>query len=386
MEGIQSDPKGILAGGGFQLGKDGGLCSLDGVPEMISLMQASTEMVNRCMYLEILLHTKCQHIFSRFIRAGGYTLLNSWLTYSKSTNNTCLLQLLLLTLQKLPLKVVHLKQNNTAKLVKQLSKRAATEELRKLASALVDGWMETIRSQSLSSASDNPADKKKQGEKLHSQGVKDKNGQDENKKQKAKAHLSRHAMLRSFALDPPVSTSQKTKPPVHKRSSSGPCGAAPPQKKRRPRKTSSSDSSTEIIAADECQHSIWKSKKKSVHWAQEDDLKQYFYFDQDETERANVYKIKEFFKSSKHEMTLRPRWLPRHEERVHWTCPSSLTLAGSQVTEMDTLLERSLTRQSPDSPREPEAEPLHPCLIPLDEVRIHDGSRDMDAHFPVGWP
>ncbi|XP_049607275.1 serine/threonine-protein phosphatase 1 regulatory subunit 10-like isoform X4 [Syngnathus scovelli] len=345
MEGIQSDPKGILAGGGFQLGKDGGLCSLDGVPEMISLMQASTEMVNRCMYLEILLHTKCQHIFSRFIRAGGYTLLNSWLTYSKSTNNTCLLQLLLLTLQKLPLKVVHLKQNNTAKLVKQLSKRAATEELRKLASALVDGWMETIRSQSLSSASDNPA-----------------------------------------ALDPPVSTSQKTKPPVHKRSSSGPCGAAPPQKKRRPRKTSSSDSSTEIIAADECQHSIWKSKKKSVHWAQEDDLKQYFYFDQDETERANVYKIKEFFKSSKHEMTLRPRWLPRHEERVHWTCPSSLTLAGSQVTEMDTLLERSLTRQSPDSPREPEAEPLHPCLIPLDEVRIHDGSRDMDAHFPVGWP
>ncbi|XP_049607274.1 serine/threonine-protein phosphatase 1 regulatory subunit 10-like isoform X3 [Syngnathus scovelli] len=357
MEGIQSDPKGILAGGGFQLGKDGGLCSLDGVPEMISLMQASTEMVNRCMYLEILLHTKCQHIFSRFIRAGGYTLLNSWLTYSKSTNNTCLLQLLLLTLQKLPLKVVHLKQNNTAKLVKQLSKRAATEELRKLASALVDGWMETIRSQSLSSASDNPADKKKQGEKLHSQ-----------------------------ALDPPVSTSQKTKPPVHKRSSSGPCGAAPPQKKRRPRKTSSSDSSTEIIAADECQHSIWKSKKKSVHWAQEDDLKQYFYFDQDETERANVYKIKEFFKSSKHEMTLRPRWLPRHEERVHWTCPSSLTLAGSQVTEMDTLLERSLTRQSPDSPREPEAEPLHPCLIPLDEVRIHDGSRDMDAHFPVGWP
>lgn len=47
---------------------------------------------------------------SRFIRVGGYRLLNSWLTYSKTTNNTPLLQLILLTLQKLPLKVDHLKQ------------------------------------------------------------------------------------------------------------------------------------------------------------------------------------------------------------------------------------------------------------------------------------
>lgn len=93
---------------------------------------------------------------SRFIRVGGYRLLNSWLTYSKTTNNTPLLQLILLTLQKLPLKVDHLKQvsgadqprhgvrarphrcvrlspllnqNNTAKLVKQLSKSADTEGL-----------------------------------------------------------------------------------------------------------------------------------------------------------------------------------------------------------------------------------------------------------------
>lgn len=90
--------------------------------------------------------------FTRFIRVGGYKLLNSWLTYSKTTNNTPLLQLILLTLQKLPLKVDHLKQvlssstphpsssqhiptawhallfqNNTAKLVKQLSKSAETE-------------------------------------------------------------------------------------------------------------------------------------------------------------------------------------------------------------------------------------------------------------------
>lgn len=46
----------------------------------------------------------------RFIRVGGYKLLNAWLTYSKTTTNTPLLQLILLTLQKLPLTVDHLKQ------------------------------------------------------------------------------------------------------------------------------------------------------------------------------------------------------------------------------------------------------------------------------------
>lgn len=47
---------------------------------------------------------------TRFIRVGGYRMLNAWLTYSKTTNNSPVLQLILLTLQKLPLKVDHLKQ------------------------------------------------------------------------------------------------------------------------------------------------------------------------------------------------------------------------------------------------------------------------------------
>lgn len=105
-----------------------------------SLMKASHKMVSRCMYLNILLQTKSHDILNRyvlyntgihsatfhglsmslyqtkfiplcrFIRVGGYKLLNSWLTYSKTTSNTPLLQLILLTLQKLPLTVEHLKQ------------------------------------------------------------------------------------------------------------------------------------------------------------------------------------------------------------------------------------------------------------------------------------
>lgn len=46
----------------------------------------------------------------RFIRIGGYKLLNTWLTGSKATNNVPFLQQLLLTLQHLPLTVDHLKQ------------------------------------------------------------------------------------------------------------------------------------------------------------------------------------------------------------------------------------------------------------------------------------
>lgn len=114
-------------------------------------------MVSRCTYLNIILQTRAPEVLVKFIDVGGYKLLNNWLTYSKTTNNIPLLQQILLTLQHLPLTVDHLKQNNTAKLVKQLSKSSEDEELRKLASVLVSDWMAVIRSQS----STQPAEKDK---------------------------------------------------------------------------------------------------------------------------------------------------------------------------------------------------------------------------------
>lgn len=53
--------------------------------------------------------TTCAYLH-RFIQAGGYKLLNTWLTSSKAANNVPLLQQILLTLQHLPLTVDHLKQ------------------------------------------------------------------------------------------------------------------------------------------------------------------------------------------------------------------------------------------------------------------------------------
>ncbi|XP_042290450.1 serine/threonine-protein phosphatase 1 regulatory subunit 10 isoform X2 [Thunnus albacares] len=488
MAGGPVDPREILKGVEALLGKDGELRSLEGVPKVFSLMKASTKMVSRCMYLNILLQTKSHDVLNRFIRVGGYRLLNSWLTYSKTTNNSPLLQLILLTLQKLPLKVDHLKQNNTAKLVKQLSKSAETEDLRKLASVLVDGWMATIRSQSVSSIGNSPADKKKKKEesKVPLRDVKEKSGEEEKKKEKPKAHAPSHAKIRSIGLEmdtPNPAPAKKTptapqlgdkyniKPPVLKRPSSGPFDVPPQEKKYKPLNTPSNSAKeikVKIIPAQpmECtgfldalnsapvpgikikkkkpgtsspastkavsptsnkepeqpgtpvpsedpeasdngekpnalaeprgeEESLTKKgkKKKAVHWAEEEQLKHYFYFDLDETERVNVNKIKDFGEAAKRELMMdrqtfeMARRLSHDtmEERVPWTPPRPLTLTGCLVAsgsnstekltqrdrEMGILQEIFLSKESvPDSPHEPDPEPYEPMpprLIPLDE-------------------
>ncbi|XP_010846501.1 PREDICTED: serine/threonine-protein phosphatase 1 regulatory subunit 10 [Bison bison bison] len=151
------DPKELLKGLDSFLNRDGEVKSVDGISKIFSLMKEARKMVSRCTYLNILLQTRSPEVLIKFIDVGGYKLLNNWLTYSKTTNNIPLLQQILLTLQHLPLTVDHLKQNNTAKLVKQLSKSSDDEELRKLASVLVSDWMAVIRSQS----STQPAEKDK---------------------------------------------------------------------------------------------------------------------------------------------------------------------------------------------------------------------------------
>ncbi|KAM8884351.1 serine/threonine-protein phosphatase 1 regulatory subunit 10 [Synchiropus picturatus] len=517
MAGGPIDPREILNGVEVLLGKDGELRSLEGVPKVFSLMKASTKMVSRCMYLNILLQTKSHDILKRFIVVGGYKLLNSWLTYTKSTNNTPLLQLILLTLQKLPLKVDHLKQNNTAKLVKQLSKSADTEDLRKLASVLVEGWMATIHSQSVTGSGNSSADKKKKKDdnKVPLRPVK--SGDEEKKKEKPKAHAPSHTKIRSIGLEmdtpnpvpvkktptaPQLGDKYNIKPPVLKRLSSGPSDMPPLEKKYKPlnmpsnsakeikvkiipaqpmectgfldalnsapvpgikikkkkpgalsnakavspttnkgspfdiKQSAYSSSSTKpsspetgmAAAADENKEPerpgtpvpmedqelsdngnkpnalaepradderLTKKgkKKKTVHWAEEEQLKHYFYFDLDETERVNVNKIKDFGEAAKRELMMdrqtfeMARRLSHDtmEERVSWTPPRPLSLTGSLVTpganstekltqrdrEMGILQEIFLSKESvPDSPHEPDPEPYEPMpprLIPLDE-------------------
>ncbi|XP_058474491.1 serine/threonine-protein phosphatase 1 regulatory subunit 10 isoform X2 [Solea solea] len=529
------DPRQILKGVEALLGKDGELRSLEGVPKVFSLMKASTKMVSRCMYLNILLQTKSHDVLNRFIRVGGYRLLNSWLIYSKTTNNSPLLQLILLTLQKLPLKVDHLKQNNTAKLVKQLKKGGDTEDLRKLASVLMDGWMAIIRSQSVSASGNSPADKKKKKEetKMPVRDVKDvkdqKSVEEDKKKEKPKAHAPSHTKIRSIGLEidtpnpapakkvpvaPPLGDKYNIKPPLLKRHSAGPADNPPLEKKYKPLnmpsnsakeikvkiipaqpmeatgfldalnsapvpgikikkkkssagaptstkavsptsnkanpfegkpsayssstlKPSSPDAAASSTPTDENhepeqpgtpvpsedpeasdnsekpnalaeprgeEESLTKKgkKKKTVHWAEEEQLKHYFYFDLDETERVNVNKIKDFGEAAKRELMMDRQTFEMSrrlshdtmEERVPWTPPRPLTLPGSLVShganstekftqrdrEMGILQEIFLSKESvPDAPHEPDPEPYEPMpprLIPLDE----DSSMQDDSY------
>uniref|UniRef100_A0A8C5QLP8 Serine/threonine-protein phosphatase 1 regulatory subunit 10 n=1 Tax=Leptobrachium leishanense TaxID=445787 RepID=A0A8C5QLP8_9ANUR len=142
------DPHELLKGLDCFLGQNGEVKAIDGMAKIFSLMKETRKMVSRCVYLNVVLQTISPEVLSKFIRVGGYKLLNNWLTYARTNNNSPLLHQILLTLQHLPLTVDHLKQNNTAKLVKQLSKTSDDEELRKLAGVLVCDWMAVIRTQS----------------------------------------------------------------------------------------------------------------------------------------------------------------------------------------------------------------------------------------------
>ncbi|XP_066470817.1 serine/threonine-protein phosphatase 1 regulatory subunit 10 isoform X3 [Tiliqua scincoides] len=254
------DPKELLKGLDCFLGKDGEIKTHEGITKIFNLMKDAQKMVSRCIYLNILLQTRAQDILSKFIKVGGYKLLNTWLTGSKASNNVPLLQQILLTLQHLPLTVDHLKMNNTAKLVKQLSKSSEDEELRRLASILVSDWMGVIRSQSSSQPTER--DKKKRKEENKSKAPVQEKPQEakseskpeeipEKKKEKPKSLRTTapsHAKFRSTGLEMetpsllPVKKNANAsltldkynlKPiPLKRQSTSAPTGDNPPAEKK----------------------------------------------------------------------------------------------------------------------------------------------------------
>ncbi|KAG8448687.1 hypothetical protein GDO86_015675 [Hymenochirus boettgeri] len=150
---------------------------------------------------------------------------------------------------------------------------------------------------------------------------------------------------------------------------------------------------TKTSEADAPQLTKKGKKRKNVSWPEESRLREYFYFELDETERVNVNKIKDFGEAAKREMLL-----DRHafqtarrlshdamEESIPWvpprllSLPSALVQIGCNSTEKHTQAEREmgilqeifLSKESvPETPHEPDPEsyePSPPKLIPLDE-------------------
>uniref|UniRef100_A0A3Q4HQG0 Protein phosphatase 1, regulatory subunit 10 n=1 Tax=Neolamprologus brichardi TaxID=32507 RepID=A0A3Q4HQG0_NEOBR len=427
MAGGPVDPREILKGVEALLGKDGELRSLEGVPKVFSLMKASTKMVSRCMYLNILLQTKSHDVLNRFIRVGGYKLLNK-----KKKEET-----------KVPVRDMKEKGGEEEKKDKPKAHAPSHAKIRSIGLEIGDP--------------PNPAPPKKTPAapqlgskynikppvlKRHSSGSGDAPPQEKKYKPlNTPSNSAKEIKVKIIPAQPMECTGfldalnsapvpgikiKKKKPsanitaspfdskPVYSASSTKPASpesaasSTPADENQEPEQPGTPVPSEDPEPSDNGEkpnalaeprgeeESLTKKgkKKKTVHWAEEEQLKHYFYFDLDETERVNVNKIKDFGEAAKRELMMdrqtfeMARRLSHDtmEERVPWTPPRPLTLAGCLVTsganstekltqrdrEMGILQEIFLSKESvPDSPHEPDPEPYEPMpprLIPLDEV------------------
>ncbi|RWS08106.1 Serine/threonine-protein phosphatase 1 regulatory subunit 10-like protein, partial [Dinothrombium tinctorium] len=106
----------------------------------------SKKLVSRCTYCNILLATE-RDVLEVFLEKDGWDILNAWVKDAKRDNNNALLYELLKLLDLCPMTVERLKKNDTAKIIKTLSKNEI-EYIAEKSKAIVTKWMLLIKADS----------------------------------------------------------------------------------------------------------------------------------------------------------------------------------------------------------------------------------------------
>ncbi|XP_074654485.1 serine/threonine-protein phosphatase 1 regulatory subunit 10-like [Tubulanus polymorphus] len=161
------DPYNLLKILSPQLGINGNIKDLPDVVKIIGLMKDANKLVSRCIYINILRATTDLETLERFLNSGGWDVLNAWLNEAKEVDNYPILLEMLKLYQNLPISLTLLKANTCAKTIKLLSK-CSNEDVKSLASVIVDLWKTKISEGALKGSKntdENGAKKSKPGKK-----------------------------------------------------------------------------------------------------------------------------------------------------------------------------------------------------------------------------
>ncbi|XP_070532301.1 serine/threonine-protein phosphatase 1 regulatory subunit 10-like [Ptychodera flava] len=153
------DPLQLLKALSPLLGHEGAIKSPQEVVRLVSLMRDAKKLVSRCTYCNILKVTTDKPTLDKFVEVGGWNVLNTWLIDAKEGENASLLAEIMKIFKQLPMTIDTLKQNNTAKVIRQISKGEYTEKIKSLAGDLVSVWMSLVKTSS--SGTEKPEKKKK---------------------------------------------------------------------------------------------------------------------------------------------------------------------------------------------------------------------------------
>ncbi|XP_065647297.1 serine/threonine-protein phosphatase 1 regulatory subunit 10 isoform X3 [Hydra vulgaris] len=134
------------------LGVVGDIRTPQEVLRVVGMMKDAEKLMSRCVYLNVLKSTCRQALLNeekkttldKFLATGGWGILNKWLhEFTKAENFPVLLELIDV-LKVMPVTIDLLKQGNTGKIIKQMTK-LENIDVKKNAGSLIKQWKEMIR-------------------------------------------------------------------------------------------------------------------------------------------------------------------------------------------------------------------------------------------------